>query len=55
VYWTTADGTVATVPLAGGTPTTLISNQDSPQGIAVDSTSLYWTNFGADTLSKLAK
>jgi DNA-binding beta-propeller fold protein YncE len=54
-YWTTAVGGILSVPLAGGMPTTLASGQDSPQGIAVDKTNIYWTNFGDNTLSKLAK
>jgi hypothetical protein len=39
----TAVGTVMKMPIAGGNPTTLASNL-SPYGIAVDGTSVYWTN-----------
>ena len=54
VYWTCAvpcgsdggpcGGAVMSVPLGGGTPVTLVSNQDTPWAIAVNATNLFWTN-----------
>jgi hypothetical protein len=46
VYWTNEDGTVMSVPVAGGTPTTLASDQQPSPAIAVDSTSVYWLSSG---------
>lgn len=65
VYWTTAgtlvnsytDGTVMKVPLSGvpdgGTPTMLVANQSLPLGIAVDGTSVYWTNYDSGQIQKM--
>jgi hypothetical protein len=40
VYWATADGTVRTVPLDGGSPTTLVTGLSSV-AMAIDSTNVY--------------
>ena len=39
-----SDGIVVSVPIGGGTPTTLASGQSS-SGIATDGTSVYWTTY----------
>jgi hypothetical protein len=41
------------VSTAGGTPTTLATAQSGPQGIAVDATSVYWTNYTGGTVMKV--
>jgi hypothetical protein len=49
VYWTDSDGldgTVWSVPIAGGTPVMLACGQKYPLAIAVHGASLYWTDAG---------
>ena len=41
------------VPLEGGTPITLASNQGNSNFIAVDATSVYWTNYGDGTVMQV--
>jgi hypothetical protein len=64
VYWTedsggipnwpgTGDGRVMKVPLGGGTPTVLASEQDYPSHIRVDRTSVYWTTFSTGSAGEL--
>jgi sugar lactone lactonase YvrE len=56
-YWPSfGDGTVNRVLWStGGTVTTLASNQASPNGIAVDDTHVYWTNYDPDGAVMRAK
>jgi predicted ribosomally synthesized peptide with SipW-like signal peptide len=53
IYWIFSDtvSTIRTVPLAGGTATTLAAEFPgvNPQSLAVDSTSIYWTEDGCPT------
>jgi hypothetical protein len=57
VYWSnfpndnTSVGALMTVPIAGGTPTVLASADSF--GIAVDDTSLYWTDYLSGVVEKL--
>ena len=51
VYWLNGGGgvtpaSVMRVPIGGGTPTQL-ANAQSPSGIALDATSLYWSDSGS--------
>jgi hypothetical protein len=61
VYWTSIayfgnnwvtdespPGAVMKVPIGGGTPITLASEQTYPVGIATDGTNVYWINNGVD-------
>ncbi len=50
VYWTSADGTVNALPLAGGAPAALASGQDDPYDVTVDGAGVYWTDSGANTV-----
>jgi len=52
VYFTSY-GTIWKVAIDGGPATALASDQDSPGAIAVDQTSVYWTNEGGGQLMKL--
>lgn len=55
VFWsdygtgTTADGTIMSLPLAGGTPMTMASGLWTPQGVAADATYLFWAQSYAPT------
>jgi hypothetical protein len=44
---------VAKVPIAGGSTTTLAAGQRNPGGITVDATSVYWVNRDDGTVMKV--
>jgi hypothetical protein len=48
IYWANQvpDGTINAAPLAGGTPTTLVTGQIFPAGVAVDASHIYWADTG---------
>lgn len=53
---TAGTGSILSVPLTGGTVTTLASGQDCPYDILVTSTAIYWTNdFVPGSIMMLAK
>jgi hypothetical protein len=49
------NGSVMKAPLDGGPATTLSCGEGEPFGIAVDATSIYWTNAVSGTVMKLPK
>ncbi len=53
VYWTSIDGSVARIATAGGSTEVLVSGQNQPGDIAVNSTDVYWTNLGDATILRL--
>jgi Tol biopolymer transport system component len=46
------NGTINEAPLAGGSPTTLVSGLNQPVGVAVDASHIYWTDFMAGTIDE---
>lgn len=56
VYWTDDDSKVWRVPLAGGTPEAIATNQAMPTDIAIDGKNIYWINSATGgAVVKLAK
>ena len=58
VYWTNGeggDGTVVAAPISGATPVTLATNQAYPIGIALNSTLVFWVDFGDGTIRSVPK
>lgn len=43
---TRPDGAILQVPIEGGTPVVVASQQFSPSGVAVDAANVYWTTYG---------
>ncbi len=58
VYWTNLSsqdhGTLMSVPVHGGAPVTLSAGGD-PAGLALDATSIYWTDPFGGTVNKIPK
>jgi hypothetical protein len=50
----TNDGSILRVPLGGGTTTTLASGLTTPEGIAVDGSSVYFVEANLGTVMKLS-
>jgi hypothetical protein len=48
VYWVDELGSIDAMPLAGGTVTTLVDNQQGIDGLAAGGGFVYWTNDSAD-------
>jgi len=53
LYWTTDPGAVVTMPIAGGTPRILVSSSWSLEGIAIDSTTIYYSTYGGGSIMTL--
>ncbi len=48
LYWTNADSLMR-VPTSGGTPTRMAGSLRAPYGLAIDSSNLYWAEYGNST------
>lgn len=49
MYWADFQGAaIKTVPLGGGMVTTLVTGENGPTGVAVDSSYVYWSTVGGD-------
>jgi hypothetical protein len=56
VYWTNqTTGTIGRVPIAGGDPEWIATDQVSPYAIAVDDTHAYWSDQGGDAIMRTVK
>jgi hypothetical protein len=54
MYWVEQSGAIVSVPICGGTVTTLAKGQTGTS-VAVDATNVYWSNLADGTIMKLPK
>ncbi len=54
IYWTSSDGSISVGALNGSAMTTLVTGQNEPLLLAVDSGFIYWGNFGDGTINKFS-
>jgi hypothetical protein len=60
-YWSSPESagftpnTIKMAPLDGGSSTVIADSQNGPRNVAVDQTSVYWTNYNSGTVMKVAK
>jgi hypothetical protein len=54
IYWTSSDGSISVGPLNGSAMTPLVTGQNEPLLLAVDSGFIYWGNFGDGTINKFS-
>jgi hypothetical protein len=55
VYWVDDEGLVLKVPVDGGTPILLCDGGHMPVNVAVDATSVYWTDYGENAVGSVLK
>ncbi|MBI5533876.1 MAG: hypothetical protein HY898_14235 [Deltaproteobacteria bacterium] len=55
IYWVGSSGFVNTAPLAGGTPTTLVTGAANGKNLLIDGANLFWSAGANSTVYRVAK